>query len=278
MNNYVEGKVVVVTGSGFGFGRIVCQKVARMGGFPVVSDIDEARMKETVRLIQEEGYKAVGTVCDVRNLEDCKNLVKLAVDTYGKVDVFVNNAGIMPSANWSEHEIALAAWDRSIDINLRGTMYGTIAVYDQMIAQGYGHVVCISSIAGNAGYVGGGVYSATKIGVRYLARSLRREAHGKIKVSIVNPTGVPDTDLLSTVVSDESDMQIYGTNREEFLRIDEEMRKGTADPAYSDRNSIKYMNLDADSLTDNIIYCINQPWGVLIDEITVRTSNDLFCV
>ena len=278
MENYVQNKVVAITGAGSGFGRKVALKVARMGGYPVVSDVNEDRIKETVAMIEAEGYKAVGLVCDVRKLEDCRALVDAAVNAYGRVDIYLSNAGIMPSANWSEHEMALEAWDRCIDINLRGTMYSIVAAYDQMMKQGQGHFLAVSSIAGNAGYIGGGVYSATKIGVRYLVRSLRQEAHGVIKTSIINPTGVPDTDLLSTVISDDSDLQIYGTHREEFLALDEAMRNGTADPAYSDKNNIKYLNLDSDSLTDNIIHCMNQPWGVDIDEITVRSSNDLYIV
>lgn len=276
--NYVEGKVVVVTGAGSGFGRMTCQKVARMGGIPVVSDVDAARVEETVSMIRAEGFDVMGVVCDVSKLDDCKNMVEQTVAKYGRVDVLINNAGIMPNANWNQHEEALASWERCIDVNLRGTMYGIIAVHDQMIAQGHGHIVCIASIAGNAGYVGGGVYSATKVGIRYMARSLRQEARGKIKVSIVNPTGVADTKLLDTVVSDDADLQIYGTNLSEFLEIDAKMKDGTVDPAYLDSNSIKYMNLNSDELTDSIIYVINQPMGVLIDEITVRTSNDMFIV
>lgn len=275
MENYVQGKVVVVTGSGFGFGRLICQKVAKMGGHPVVSDIDGTRVDETIRLIKEEGYDAIGMVCDVRDLDACKKLVELAIDTYGKLDVFVNNAGIMPIAFWSDHKEAVSAWNRGIDINLKGTMNGIIAAYDPMMAQGYGHVVCISSMAGNVAVAGEGIYSATKIAVRHLARSLKVEAHGKIKVTIVNPTGVPDTGLLSTVINPNA-FACYGTEGPAYLKLCDEIANGTADPAYGDRESIKYLDLSPDDLTDSIMYCINQPWGVNISEITVTTANDMF--
>src|SRR5580700_10816710 len=105
-------------------------------------------------------------------------LAALAVETYSAIDVLVNNAGIMPLAFFADHSAASEAWDRCIDVNLKGVLHGISAVYDQMIAQGRGHVVNISSIYGNAGVEGAGVYSATKAAVTALSDSLRVEAAG----------------------------------------------------------------------------------------------------
>ena len=96
-------------------------------------------------------------------------MAKFAVDTYGRIDVLVNDAGTMPLAYYSEHAIAMEAWEQSIATAINGTLYGIAAVYDQMIEQGQGHIVNISSILGNYPVSGCGVYNVTK------ARRIPRE-------------------------------------------------------------------------------------------------------
>ena len=142
--------------------------------------------------------------------------MRTAVDRWGGVDVLVNNAGVMPLAFFSDHAAAAESWDRAIDINLKGVLNGICAVYDQMIRQGRGHVVNISSIYGNAGTAGSGVYSATKAAVRVLSESLRVEAQGKIKVTVVRPTGIMGTGLAAGIVNPQALVGLTGQHTERF--------------------------------------------------------------
>lgn len=158
-------------------------------------DIGAQALEDVFDGIREAGGSGTYQVADVTDMDQMKAVVQHAVQTFGAVDVIVNNAGVMPLAYFADHEKAWQQWHRAIDINIKGVVNGISAVYDQMIEQGRGHVVNISSIYGNAGVAGSGVYSATKAAVAVLSDSLRSEAKGKIKVTTVKPTGVLGTNL-----------------------------------------------------------------------------------
>jgi len=149
MTNHVEGKVILITGAAGGFGRLVAQKTAALGARVVVSDVDPKGIEETVVSIGEAGGEAEGCLADVTDRAAMKGLAARAVERFGAIDVIVNNAGVMPLAFFSDHAAAAEAWDRCIDINLKGVLHGISAVYDQMIGQRRGHVVNVSSIYGN---------------------------------------------------------------------------------------------------------------------------------
>ena len=191
--NYIAGKVLLITGAGGGFGRILAEMTAARGGRVVATDVDGAAAEATAARVVAAGGEAIGVGVDVTRRADLDDAVRAAVERWGSVDVLVNNAGVMPLAFFGDHAAAADAWDRCIDINIKGVVNGICAVYDQMIRQGRGHVVNLSSIYGNAGTAGSGVYSATKAAVRVLSDSLRIEAQGKIKVTVVRPTGVMGT-------------------------------------------------------------------------------------
>lgn len=193
MTDHVTGKTIVITGAGGGFGRLIALKAAARGANVVCGDINEEGLSETVQLVTNAGGTASAQKTDVTDLAAMKALVGHAVDSHGAIDVMINNAGIMPLAFFSDHEAATSAWSKCIDINIKGVMHGIIAAYDPMIAQGRGHVINISSIYGNHPVLGAAVYGATKSAVNFLSESLRVEAAGKIKVTIVKPTGVPGT-------------------------------------------------------------------------------------
>ena len=146
-----------------------------------------------------------------------QSLIKLALDTFGRVDVLINNAGVMPLAFFRDHEAAHDAWDRCIDINFKGVLNGVAAAHDAMIAQGRGHVINVSSIYGNYPVVGSAVYGATKAAVTFLSESLRQESLGKIKVTTVKPTGVPGTALGTGVVNPEAIVGILGANAPGYM-------------------------------------------------------------
>jgi NADP-dependent 3-hydroxy acid dehydrogenase YdfG len=193
MDDFVKGKVIFVTGAASGFGRLVAEMLGLRGARVVVADIDEPGARAVAEGIRSAGGEAAHRRTDVTDRADTVGLAAYAVETFSAIDVLVNNAGIMPLAFFSDHGAAAEAWDRCIDVNLKGVLHGIIAVYDQMIAQGKGQVINISSIYGNVPVVGSAVYSATKAAVNVISESLRAESQGRIKVTIVRPTGVPGT-------------------------------------------------------------------------------------
>ena len=276
MDQPIKNKVVVVTGAGGGFGQLISQKCAALGASVVCADINEEGLGETIKSIMEAGGQGISQRTDVTSYADMQQLAAKAVDEFGAIDVMVNNAGIMPLAFYSDHAEAMDAWIRCIDINIKGVLHGIAAVHDQMISQGRGHVVNISSIYGNFPVEGAAVYGASKAAVNFLSDSLRVEAQGKIKVTIVRPTGVPMTGLSGTVINQKASVGITGQKTETVLARYAEFMAEQAPPEILDKENIAYFGLDPDSLTDQVVYAINQPWGVSIAEVTVRASGEGF--
>jgi NADP-dependent 3-hydroxy acid dehydrogenase YdfG len=201
--------------------------------------------------------------------------VAQAVERWGAVDVLVNNAGVMPLAFFSDHAVAADAWDRCIDINVKGVLNGICAVYDQMIRQGRGHVVNLSSIYGNDGTAGSGVYSATKAAVRVMSESLRVESQGKIKVTVVRPTGVMGTGLASGVVNQDAIVGLTGQHQERFAeRVGRLVSGEGLRSEETDVDDVRYWAITPEDLVRQIVYAIDQPWGVTINDITVRATGE----
>lgn len=273
--NYVDGKVIIVTGASSGFGMLTAKRAAEWGGKVVLAARNEDKLKEAVSAIREAGGEASYVVTDVAKREDVFNMAKFAVDTYSRIDVLVNNAGTMPLAFFSDHEQALDKWEQCIDISIKGTIFGISAVYDQMIKQGQGQVINVSSIYANFPVAGAGVYQVAKMGVQYLAESLRSECQGKIKVTTIKPTGFMKTNLSSSVVDQMAMMPAVAGPLEILSNWVEE---APLRPDFHDINSMTYNDPDPQVLADNIIYAINQPWGVSIGDLTVRASGESFVI
>ncbi len=273
--NYVEGKVVIITGASSGFGLLTAKRIAEWGGKVVLAARNEEKLKNAVKEVKQAGGEATYVLADVAKKEDVFNMAKFTVDTYGRIDVLVNNAGTMPLAFFSDHEKALDKWEQCLDISLKGTLYGICAVYDQMIKQGSGHVINISSIYANFPLAGAGVYQVAKMGVQYLADSLRSECQGKIKVTTVKPTGFMRTNLSGSVVNQMAIMPALTMPTEAIVNWIEEP---ALRPDFHDINSMSYNDPDPQILADNILYAINQPLGVDVGDITVRCSNDMFII
>lgn len=276
MSNYVEGKTIIVTGAASGFGRLISQKAASMGAKIVCSDIADEALEETVQAIKDDGGTAIAQKADVSDINQMKALAQKAINEFGAIDVMINNAGIMPLALYSDHEAALSMWAKCIDINFKGTLHGIVSVYDQMMAQEQGHIINISSIYGNFPTFGAAVYGATKTAVNFLSDSLRIEARGKIKVTIVKPTGVPSTNLAQSVVNPQAAIGIVGHNAPEFVTLMRAMVAGEADKEKFDPANLDYVALDPAYIADEVIHAINQPPGVSVGDITVRAAGDHF--
>jgi NADP-dependent 3-hydroxy acid dehydrogenase YdfG len=276
MSNHVEGKVILITGAGGGFGRLVAQKTAALGGRVMVSDVDPQGIEETVVSITSAGAEAEGCLADVTDRTAMAGLAARAVERFGAIDVMVNNAGVMPLAFFSDHAEAAEAWDRCIDINLKGVLHGISAVHDQMIRQRRGHVVNVSSIYGNYPVAGAAVYGATKAAVRFLSEALRQESQGRIKVTTIRPTGVPMTGLGAGVINPDAIGGVLGAGHGKFLETMGEVFGASPRKELVDPESIEYFALSPDLLADQIVFAINQPWGVSISDLTVRASGDSY--
>ena len=276
MTDHIAGKSIVITGAGGGFGRLVAQKAAALGARITCGDIDLAAAQATADAVMAAGGRAIAVETDVRDLGAVKALVGAAIAAHGGIDVMVNNAGIMPLAFFSDHEAAYPAWERCIDINIKGVLNGMVAAYDPMIAAGRGQIVNLSSIYGNFPVIGAAVYGASKSAVNFLSESLRVESRGKIKVTTIKPTGVPTTGLSGTVINPAAGVGIVAHNMPDFMDMVGQMGAGTFPAQRLDPEAMDYASLAPEHIADAIIHVINQPWGVSISEVTVRAAGDHF--
>lgn len=153
-------------------------------------------------------------------------------------------------------------------------LHGIAAVHDQMIEQGRGHVINISSIYSHAGSAGSGVYSATKAAVRVLSDSLRVESQGRIKVTVVRPTGVLATGLGGSVVNGEAIVGITGQNTERYVERLMSYLGGTLDEALADIESPEYWAITPEVIATEVLHAMDQPWGVSIADVTIRATGE----
>ncbi|MCH9667416.1 MAG: SDR family oxidoreductase [Actinomycetia bacterium] len=274
MSQYLQDKVVIVTGAGSGFGKLISEKCAAGGAKVVGVDVNVENLNAVFDGIRDAGFEGTAHVADVTDMEQIKSAARHALDTFGSIDVLVNNAGVMPLAFFADHERAWEKWHQAIDINIKGVVNGISAVYDQMIHQGRGQIVNISSIYGNAGTEGSGVYSATKAAVDAISNSLRIEAQGNIKVTTIKPTGVMGTNLASWIVNEMAIMGAVGHKGLQFAENAANALKGSLRPAQTDVDSLEYWLITPDDLTNAVVHVIDQPWGINLSDVTIRASGE----
>jgi NADP-dependent 3-hydroxy acid dehydrogenase YdfG len=278
MSNHIDGRTIIITGAARGFGRLVAEKTAALGARIVASDVNEAELDAVAESLRASGHEVEAVAADVTDRPQMTALAARALDRFGAIDVMLNNAGVMPLAFFADHAEAADAWDRCIDINLKGVLHGIYAVHDAMIDQGRGHVVNVSSIYGNYPVAGAAVYGATKAAVRFLSEALRQESQGRIKVTTIRPTGVPTTSLGEGVINPAAIGGILGGQLQPFLEKMGAVFGDDPPAAMIDPESIEYFALSAELLADQIIFAINQPWGVSISDLTVRASGDSYLI
>jgi NADP-dependent 3-hydroxy acid dehydrogenase YdfG len=190
----IKGKVVVVTGASSGLGEATARHLALSGARLVLG---ARRIDRLQALAQELGLGPNAAVAtDVTSADQVKRLVDHAVQAHGRVDVLINNAGLMPHSPLERGKIA--DWERMIDVNLKGVLYGIAAALPHMKTQKSGHIINVSSVAGHTVRPGGAVYSATKHAVRVISEGLRQEVKPyNIRSTIISPgavaTELPDS-------------------------------------------------------------------------------------
>jgi len=189
MTDNITGKVIVITGASSGMGEASALDLAAKGAKVVLGARRADRLNAIVRDIIEAGGQATAVATDVTKLEDAQRLVDTANQTYGRVDVIFNNAGLMPLSPLES--LRIDEWDRMIDVNMKGTLYGIAAALPYMKAQKSGHVINVSSVYGHKVVATGAVYCATKHAVRAISEGLRQEVKEyNIRVTTISPGAV----------------------------------------------------------------------------------------
>ena len=234
----IKDKVVVITGASSGIGAGAAKKLVALGAKVVLAARRENELKA---LVQYLGSNAIYVVTDVSKKTDLDNLVQRSIEKYGHVDVLWNNAGIMPLSFFDEGHVE--EWDKMIDINIKGVLYGINAVLPHMLQRGEGHILATSSVGGLKTSPGIGVYSGTKFAVRAIMETLREEVAQTIKVTTVFP-GATESELGKDITSAKI-KALYG-NLKAMPKMDEE------------------------AIANAVIYAISQPGNINVNDIVLR--------
>jgi NADP-dependent 3-hydroxy acid dehydrogenase YdfG len=193
----IAGKVVVITGASSGLGEATAKLLAEHGATVVLGARRLDRIQALANDITAKGGKALALETDVTSREQVQALVDAAVAKFGRLDVLLNNAGVMPQSMLEQ--LRVDEWDQMIDVNLKGVLYGIAAALPPMKEQKSGHIINVSSVAGHRVGPGSSVYSATKTAVRIISEGLRQEVKPyNLRTTIISP-GAVATELTQSV-------------------------------------------------------------------------------
>lgn len=244
MSNNIEGKVIVITGASSGLGEAAAKHLSTLGAPVVLGARRRDRIEKLAKEIWDKGGKALAIAVDVTQIEQVKKLVDTAVEKFGRVDVILNNAGIMPLSTMDS--LHIDEWDKMIDVNIKGVLNGIAAVLPYMKDQKFGQIINTSSVAGHKVFNGSAVYSATKYAVRALTEGLRMEVKPyNIRTTIVCP-GAVKTELLEHI--SEADIQ------------------------QANKDYVGEVGISPDSFARVVAFAISQPEDVDINEIIFRPT------
>ncbi|GAB2539639.1 SDR family oxidoreductase [Nocardia heshunensis] len=199
-----SGKVVLITGASSGIGAVTARVLAAAGHRVVLGARRTDRIAEVAERIRAVGGSAESHALDVTNLAEMRAFAARAYERYGRIDVLVNNAGVMPLSRLDA--LAVEDWDRMIDVNIRGVLHGIAAVLPFMSGRGTGHIVNLASVSGHRVDPTAAVYSATKYAVRAISEGLRQESRD-IRVTVISPgftrselaEGIGDNDIRAAI-------------------------------------------------------------------------------
>lgn len=242
--NYLQNKTAVITGASSGIGAATAMELARHGVNIVAAALDQSGLDKLVKDIESAGGHASGLVTDVTRLEDTKALVKHATETFGTVDILINNAGLMLFSAWSD--IAWDDWNKMVDVNIKGYLNAIASVLPVMLDKSDGQILNMASVAGHQVDAGAGVYSSTKFFVHAMTESMRKDlgVNKGIRVNTISP-GVINTGWADKV----SDPQ--------GRKAAQELTKIAISPQ---------------DVANAVVYALNQPENVTVNDLIVSPT------
>ncbi|RZO86398.1 MAG: SDR family oxidoreductase [Oceanococcus sp.] len=235
-------QVVVITGASSGIGQATAELLAGHGAKIVAVARRKQKLDQLVSDIEADGGQALAIEADVTSIEDMQRVVAQAVETFGSLDVWINNAGVMPLAPVEMNR--LDEWNWMVDVNIKGVLNGVAAAQPIMREQGRGHFVNLSSVAGHVVFPGAAVYCATKFAVKALSEGIRMESDGSIRVTNISP-GAVKSELIDHIGVPE---------------VKEHMKP------------ITDIAIDASAIARSILFALAQPADVDVNEIIVRPA------
>lgn len=244
MRNNIEGKVVVITGASSGLGEASARLLSTEGAHVALGARRRDRIESLAQALTATGGKAIAVATDVTDRDQVATLVDAAVEAFGRIDVMINNAGLMPQARLERLDID--DWDRMIDVNIKGVLYGIAAALPHMQRQKAGHIINVSSVAGHKVGPGSAVYAATKHAVLALSEGLRQEVKPyNIRTTVISP-GAVLTELANSVTDPDAAERI--------------------------RKLYDECGLPADSFARAVAFAIEQPVDMDVNEIVFRPT------
>ncbi|MGA2562111.1 MAG: SDR family oxidoreductase [Steroidobacteraceae bacterium] len=248
MSQNIEGKVIIITGASSGLGEAAARHLSSLGATIVLGARRVERIQSLAKELTDQGGRALAVATDVTQYPEVQRLADSALQVYERIDVLINNAGLMPQSPLERRKID--DWNRTIDVNIKGVLYGIAAVLPCMQKQKSGHIINVSSVAGHKVRVGGAVYAATKHAVRVISEGLRQE--------------VKPYDIRTTVISPGA--------------IDSELTDSITEPDVAQNIKAFYAQvaIPADSFARAVAFAISQPPQVDINEILYRPTRQEF--
>lgn len=242
MTDEISGKVVIITGASSGLGEATALRLARRGAKLMLAARREDRLQALQKKVEAAGGEAAIQVTDVASREQVDAMAKSTLDAFGRIDVLLNNAGLMPLSPLDKGMVD--DWDQMIDVNVKGVLYGINAVLPSMRQQKAGHIINLSSVAGHVVWPAGTVYCATKFAVKAISEGVRQEGNGEIRSTNISP-GAVSTELTHTITD-----------------------KDTAGAV----NELYKLAIDADAIARAVEYAIEQPADVDVNELIIRPT------
>jgi NADP-dependent 3-hydroxy acid dehydrogenase YdfG len=242
----IAEKVIVITGASSGIGEATARLLASQGARVVLGARRSERLEALAADIRNQGGTAEYRATDVVREEDVQALIDLALERFGRVDVLVNNAGVMPLSPMAA--LKIGEWNRMIDVNIRGVLHGIAAVLPSMQQRRAGQIINVASIGAYKPIATGAVYCATKAAVVSLSEALRQEVGADIRVTVVSP-GVTESDLAETI-SDGATLEMIREFRRDAI--------------------------PAGAIAEAIAYAIGQPAAVDVSELVIRPTSSAY--
>lgn len=240
--NQIKDKVVIITGSSSGIGEACARELVGRGAKVMLAARRVDRLKQLADELSSGGGAVAYHQTDVTKKDEVDALAHATIERFGRIDVLVNNAGLMPLAPLER--LKVDEWERMVDVNIKGVMYGFAAVLPQILEQGSGHIINVSSVAGHVVFPGAAVYCATKFAVRAFSEGIRQESKGRYRSTIISP-GAVESELVDHITDAQSREAVGG-----FVDI-----------------AIK-----PEAIARAVAFAIEQPDDVDVNEMIVRPS------